>query len=75
MVNAWRKLGDTERIEFLSWVQNRTASRNQEGRIAYGDVFVGDPVEHAIEEALDLLFYLWVASRRMAHMNDGTNHL
>jgi len=34
------------------------------GRLKYGDIFQGDPLEQAIEETMDALFYLWVARRR-----------
>ena len=29
--------------------------------------FVGDPMKHAIEELLDLVFYLWVLGRKQRH--------
>lgn len=65
-IKAWRDLGDSDRQDFLTWMVSRAKQRNLQGRKVYGDTFQGDPLDHAIEEALDLLFYLWVERRRQA---------
>ena len=66
VIKAWRTLGDLDREDFLVWVDSRSKQRQGLGRKVYGDTFQGDPLDHAIEEALDLLFYLWVERRRQA---------
>lgn len=42
--------------------------RNSKGRLKYGPDFVGDPLEQAYEEALDLSWYLAVARQRIAYL-------
>ncbi len=64
MRTNWRNLDTETRNTFLEWVYDSNKERNALGRERYGDTFQGDPLEHAIEEALDLLFYLWAAKRR-----------
>jgi len=60
----WWELTPEDRQEFLDWVEDRHTQRNAMGAAKYGRNFEGDPLDQAIEEALDLLFYLWMAKRR-----------
>lgn len=72
-VIEWRFLGDatfgTPRWDFVEWAIRAIDKRVAVGVERYGDEFQGDPLDHAIEEALDLLFYLWVAKRRQQMTN------
>ena len=50
--------------EYVSWLTKTAQSRGEFGKIKYGAELVGDPLEHAIEEVLDLLFHLWTEKRK-----------
>lgn len=60
----WRLLSPEKREEFHGWLLIQSRLRNDVGRKRYGDIFQGDPLDQAIEEALDLLFYLWMMRRK-----------
>ena len=62
--STWRTLDDGSRHQFLQWLQDKTGARQALGRETYGDTFQGDPLAHAIEKTLDLVFCLWVAKRK-----------
>jgi hypothetical protein len=56
-----------DRVEFLSWSIEQLNARWKLGDERYNSSetgFRGDPLDHAIEEALDLVVYLWVEKRK-----------
>ena len=57
----WRNfaLGD-----YWSWLSNNAWDRGWEGRRKHGETFQGNPIDHAIEEGLDLVYYLYAAKRQ-----------
>lgn len=60
-------LESAEERAFREWTDKRVAGRWELGRERYHREsidFKGLPNPHAIEEALDLLVYLWVSKRR-----------
>ena len=63
---AWRNVGQFWRAKHLRKTTNAIRDRLRFGMEEYGDCFQGDPLQHAREEALDMLFYLEVldAQRR-----------
>ena len=72
---SWRRLDILDRGEFVSWVLTYCEARGEKGKEQYGTQFIGDPVSHAIEEILDLLFYLWMIKRKEEHaVQFGTSH-
>jgi hypothetical protein len=64
MTNDWRRLDAQERTAFLKWVVDSLLNRQEAGRKEHGDTFHGNPLDHAIEEQLDAIFYLWEEKRR-----------
>ena len=64
MPNDWRRLDDDALDAYYAWVAGAIRDRAQVGRAEYGQTFQGDPLDHAIEEALDILFYLYQMRRR-----------
>ena len=63
-MEAWRRMESADRIDFINWAINNLNGRWDKGDDKYDSGqtgFKGDPIDHAIEEALDLLVYLWVA--------------
>ena len=71
----WRRLDIMDRGEFVSWVLKYCETSGTKGHEQYGDKFIGDPVSHAIEELLNLLFYLWMIQRKEEHAAQfGTYH-
>ena len=65
-MDSWRTIDSRERAFYVDDVTNAVRERVQLGHERYGSKFVGDPLEQAWEEALDLLFYLWVQRRKEA---------
>lgn len=64
---GWRSLTVRDRKEFLLDLQFALALRagpDSMGHEKYGETFEGDPLEQAWQEALDLVFYLWIEQRR-----------
>jgi len=61
---SWRTLNTADREEFFGWLDRIQRERNAVGRETHGDVFIGEPLDKAIEEAMDLLFYLWAEKRK-----------
>ena len=67
MMDEWRSMRGKDKDEFKEWLD---VSINQ--RLAIGEAkyhssehgFHGEPLDHAIEEALDLIFYLYMEKRR-----------
>ena len=57
--------------ECLTWLQSESDQslvRYAEGRNEYGDTFVGDPIEQAIQENQDERFYLWQIRRYVNYL-------
>ena len=72
---SWRRLNTLDRGEFVSWVLQYCEARGEKGKEQYGSRFIGDPVNHAIEELLNLLFYLWMIKRKEEHAAQfGASH-
>jgi hypothetical protein len=67
----WRELTPEVRAEFLDWVISMQEQRQEAGRLKHGDIFVGDPVLHAMEEIFDAQFYIWQELRRRSYMGEG----
>ena len=61
---GWRSVGPNFRSQHYNWVDYNVRKRTNEGSAEHGDSFSGDPIEHAVEEAVDMLFYLNVARKR-----------
>ena len=62
---TWREL-QHEREDFFAWASRMLRFKVMAGAKIHGDVFEGDPLDHAIEEALDLMFYLWMEKQKQA---------
>jgi hypothetical protein len=62
----WRNIDN--RPEFLLWVEKELSSRQAYGEHLFGNLFHGDPLQHAFEELLDALFYLWMARKKMEEL-------
>lgn len=65
-VEHWRAITPDVRESFTDWADEQMRKRAKLGHERYGDIFQGDPIDQAIEECLDQLFYLWVAKRKGA---------
>lgn len=61
---GWRNLNDDAIDGAGLWFRDAIQARLMKGREEYGPIFVGAPLAHAMEEALDLAIYLWVALRQ-----------
>jgi hypothetical protein len=55
--------------EFIADVRSAVTERLQVGEKKYGPRFLGKPIEHAWEEVLDLLYYIWI----YRHTSSGNN--
>lgn len=64
MLNDWRRLDDDALDDYYAWVAGALRERAALGRRRYGQTFQGDPLDHAVEETLDLLFYLYQMRRQ-----------
>ena len=65
MAEDWRSDTDREKEAFINWAGAKMADAMKRGSESYPEpVFQGDPLDHAIEEAVDLLFYLYYIKRR-----------
>lgn len=63
---AWKSTQLQDRIEFIDWVESEINKRLDEGERKYASSrhgFQGDPLQHAREELLDGLFYVFYAMR------------
>ena len=60
---SWRDISMEDRKQFLEEVDIDLGLRQQYGIKTYGNTFIGDPLEHAWQEMLDGLFYIWIAKR------------
>ena len=62
----WRSLSDRDRAEFQAWIQDTVLDAESRGKRSYPESrFAGQPLPHAVEEVIDLLFYLFYAQRQM----------
>ena len=68
---TWRHLERHDRNDFLIEVGKSLAARQQVGERTYGNEFQGEPLDHAWEELLDALFYVWIAKRRQKEIENG----
>lgn len=63
---AWRVLGPEVRDEYIEWLSKFCKDKFDKGMEEHGVVFTEpDPLRSALEEAADLIFYLWLHFRRM----------
>mgnify|MGYP001559256004 CR=1 FL=1 len=69
----WRTVSAEDRDSFLNNVKSSLAHRQREGEVKYGNQFIGDPIQHAWEELLDALFYIWVVQRRHEEVIGGSS--
>ena len=63
----WRRMDDDAKDEFRRWADGNLRERWTLGDKRYNSSafgFQGDPLDHAIEEAFDLLLYLWMQKRK-----------
>lgn len=67
---SWRDLNPDVRRQFLDFVTVAEARRQLQGRAKYGDAFAGDPLDQAMEEMLDGVFYVWMAKREKDQSKD-----
>ena len=65
---SWRHTEPQERKEFIVAVIEDLAKRQAVGVERFGTEFQGDPIEHAWEELLDGLYYLWKARKERAEL-------
>lgn len=68
-MESWRSMGTEDRLDFLQWVEDGLNHEWEKGRHKYhSDAlgFQGNPLDHAIEEALNLLCYLWMEKRKQS---------
>jgi len=66
-VVGWRSLTAKNRQQILLDIYDMFRERTGPGSIGhsqYGDEFQGDPLEQALEEAVDLVFYLIMLRRK-----------
>ena len=60
-VEEWRHV--PSRQPFLDDVALALAERQQMGVRRFGTDFHGDPLDHAWQEQLDSLYYIWIAKK------------
>ncbi len=66
-MEAWRSLTRKDKIKYENWLDENISKRWKLGEERYNshiDGFQGNPLDRAIEEAFDLLFYLWEEKRK-----------
>ena len=66
-MTQWQQMGRWERNDFIEWLDDTAKARWEKGRVKYHSDelgFQGQPLDHAIEEAFDLLVYLWYTRRQ-----------
>ena len=68
MSEHWRELSPTKRRRLSEEIGRQSLARLQDGLRKFGPRFVGDPLEDAAEEALDLLNYLAVGRREREYL-------
>ena len=74
----WRELGQLEQQDYIDWVHLEITKRLDEGERKYNSSetgFKGDPLQHAREELLDGLFYVYYAMRERDALLDEIDHL
>ena len=66
-METWRKMGTNDNNILLNLIKSELEDRLELGRLHYqSDIkgFQGDPLDRAIEEALDLIIYLFKEKQR-----------
>jgi len=66
-MESWRSMKGEDQSEFLCWINGSLHDRWGLGKEKYdsdNQGFQGNPLDHAIEEALDLVLYLFMEKRR-----------
>ena len=74
----WRELGHEEQLDYRSWVSKEICNRLNKGETEYKSSvhgFQGDPLQHASEELLDGLFYVYYAMRERDALRDRIKEL
>ena len=67
----WRDRTGKERTEFFNWAADQLRLGIKRGIQSYpDDVFWGEPLDQAIEEAVDLLFYLFYMKRKLEDLKE-----
>ena len=64
MIENWRTSNEKTDELYYDFVLGMTRQRKEVGYQKYGKEFVGEPVRHALEEGLDLVFYIATEIRR-----------
>lgn len=65
MTERWRTTTDADMDGFSEWLRTSNLTRQERGRLTHPEpLFEGDPIDQAIEETLDNLFYLYYAKRQ-----------
>lgn len=65
----WRQMQQQDAEEFFAWVTAGINQRWLKGMETYESHlsgFKGNPIDHAIEEVLDLVLYLWIEKRKQS---------
>lgn len=74
----WKKVQQEDRDAFLKWLTENQSQRMEEGERKYKSSvhgFQGDPLQHAAEEAFDLLFYIFYAMREREDLESRISNL
>lgn len=65
MHEKWRSTTDADMTGFAEWLRTSNLVRQGRGRLTHPEPdFEGDPIDQAVEETLDNLFYLYYAKRQ-----------
>ena len=75
-IEPWRSMEPKDQMEFMACLDISLRSRWERGEAKYDSAlqgFQGNPLDHAIEEALDLVLYLWMAKRQKGEGLGSTN--
>lgn len=73
-MEGWRRQQLEDKQEYQTWVNYNIQKRWAVGIKRYqSDIkgFIGDPIDQAIEECFDALFYLWMAKRQRDNKQEG----
>lgn len=67
---SWRDRSGKERTEFFDWAAKQLRLGIKRGKKDYPDIFQGEPLDQAVEEAVDLLFYLFYMKRKLENLQE-----
>ena len=70
-MERWRDVSRAERERFVEHMSGQMLERYETGRRVHGEVFEGSPIDHAVEEAIDLLYYLEMSRRELDELKRG----